>query len=92
MSGAPDWADQPPRAGKAELEAVHDADGFEAGVADLEATFADKRTYVHRLAKRQIYAARDGSVDAGMDRAIHHVIARYREPETKRRLTAFLEN
>jgi enoyl-CoA hydratase/carnithine racemase len=73
------------------VEAVHDPADFDAALADLEASLADKPTYVHGVAKRQIHAARDGGVDDGMAQAIHHAIACYREPETQRRVTEFLD-
>lgn len=73
------------------VEEVHEQDDFDEALASLEETLADKPTYVHGVAKRQIHTARDGDVDAGMARAIHHAIACYREPETQRRVTEFLE-
>ncbi len=89
MTGEPIDADRALSAGL--VESVHDPEEFDTAVESLEETLAAKPTYVHGVAKRQIHAARDGGVEAGMDQAIHHAIACYREPETQRRVTDFLE-
>lgn len=74
------------------VEEVHDASDFEDRLADLEATLAGKPTYVLGLGKRQVHASREGTVEEGMQRAIHHAIACYQENETQRRVAEFLEN
>jgi enoyl-CoA hydratase/carnithine racemase len=73
------------------VEELHDADDFEAALADLEATLAAKPTDVLGLGKRQVHAARDGTVEDGMQQAIHHAIACYQEEETQRRVGEFLD-
>lgn len=74
------------------VEELHDASDFEDGLADLEATLAGKPTYVLGLGKRQVHASREGTVEEGMQQAIHHAIACYQENETQRRVAEFLEN
>jgi enoyl-CoA hydratase/carnithine racemase len=71
------------------VEEVHDAEAFEAALADLEATLAEKPTYVHGLAKRQVHSARPPNVEESMQQAIHHAIAAYQEEETQRRVRDF---
>jgi enoyl-CoA hydratase/carnithine racemase len=72
------------------VEELHDAPDFEAALEELEATLAAKPTAVLGLGKRQVHAARDGTVADGMQQAIHHAIACYQEGETQRRVAAFL--
>lgn len=71
------------------VEELHDAETFETAVADLEATLAEKPTYVHGLAKRQVHAARPVNLDEAMQQAIHHAIAAYQEDETQKRVREF---
>jgi len=89
MTGETIGAERAFRAGL--VEEVHDAGDFDAAVADLEATLAATPTYVLGLGKRQVHAARDGTVEDGMQQAIHHAIACYREEETQRRVGEFLD-
>lgn len=71
------------------VEELHDADAFEPAVAELEATLAEKPTYVHGLAKRQVHSARPINIDEAMQQAIHHAIAAYNEDETQDRVNEF---
>jgi enoyl-CoA hydratase/carnithine racemase len=71
------------------VEELHDAEAFEAGVSDLEATLAEKPTYIHGLAKRQVHSARPSNLDEAMQQAIHHAIAAYHEDETQKRVGEF---
>lgn len=73
------------------VEERHDADEFADALADLADTLAEKPTYVHGLAKRQIHSVRPLNLDEAMAQALHHAIAAYNEPETQRRVTEFLE-
>ncbi|MFB6069624.1 MAG: enoyl-CoA hydratase/isomerase family protein [Halanaeroarchaeum sp.] len=73
------------------IEEVAPEGEFEAALADLEDALAEKPTYVHGLAKRQIHAARPPNTDEQMRQAIFHAIAAYHEPETQRRVEAFLD-
>lgn len=74
------------------VEEWHPKGAFEDAVADLEATLAEKPTYVHGFAKRQVHAARPLNLEEVMQQAIHHAIAAYNEPETQRCVREFLED
>jgi enoyl-CoA hydratase/carnithine racemase len=71
------------------VEELHDAKSFESAVSGLEDTLAEKPTYVHGLAKRQVHAARPINLDESMQQAIHHAIAAYQEEETQSRVRDF---
>ncbi|MFB6170486.1 MAG: enoyl-CoA hydratase/isomerase family protein [Haloarculaceae archaeon] len=73
------------------VEEVHDPAAFEAAVADLEDVLAEKPTYVHGFAKRQVHSARPLNLDEAMQQAIYHAISGYNEPETLDRVEEFLE-
>ncbi|MFC6731225.1 enoyl-CoA hydratase/isomerase family protein [Haladaptatus sp. GCM10025893] len=64
---------------------------FDAMVADLEDTLAEKPTYVLGIAKRQVHSARPSNLDEAMNQAIHHALTAYQEDETQRRVTEFLD-
>jgi enoyl-CoA hydratase/carnithine racemase len=87
MTGESIDADRAFRSGLVEVLA---ADGeFEDELAALESSLAEKPTYVHGLAKRQIHGVRP-DVETGMALAIHHAISAYHEDETMARVTEFL--
>jgi len=71
------------------IEELHEPETFERAVSDLEATLAEKPTYVHGLAKRQVHSARPSNLDEAMQQAIHHAIAAYNEDETQERVGEF---
>ncbi|MFB6310346.1 MAG: enoyl-CoA hydratase/isomerase family protein [Salinirussus sp.] len=71
------------------VETVYPSSEFDDALSDLEATLAEKPAYVHGLAKRQVHAARP-PMEEGMQLAIHHAIAAYREEETQSRVSRFL--
>jgi enoyl-CoA hydratase/carnithine racemase len=71
------------------IEELHDAKTFKSAVSSLEDTLAEKPTYVHGLAKRQVHAARPINLDESMQQAIHHAIAAYQEEETQSRVRDF---
>lgn len=71
------------------VEVLAEAGEFEAELASLESSLAEKPTYVHGLAKRQIHGVRP-DVETGMSLAIHHAISAYHEDETMARVTEFL--
>jgi enoyl-CoA hydratase/carnithine racemase len=73
------------------IEECHDPDDFEAAIDDLETTLAEKPAYIHGMAKRQVHSVRPPNLDESMQQAIHHAIAAYNEPETKRRVEEFFE-
>lgn len=73
------------------VEERHVPEEFEDALADLEDTLAAKPTYVHGLAKRQVHSARPLNLDEAMQQALHHAIAAYHEPETRERVTDFLD-
>lgn len=73
------------------IEEYHDRTGFDEALSDLEESLAEKPTYVHGLAKRQIHSVRPPGLEESMQQAIYHAIAAYNEPETQRRVSAFLE-
>ena len=87
MTGEPIGAERAFRSGL--VEVLADEETFEDELDDLEASLAEKPTYVHGLAKRQIHGVRP-DVEAGMAMAIHHAIAAYHEDETMDRVTGFL--
>lgn len=70
-------------------EKLHDAKSFNSAVSEMEDTLAEKPTYVHGLAKRQVHAARPINLDESMQQAIHHAIAAYQEEETQNRIRDF---
>ena len=87
MTGESIGAERAFRSGLVEVLA---ADGeFESELAALESSLAEKPTYVHGLAKRQIHGVRP-DVEAGMALAVHHAIAAYHETETMDRVESFL--
>jgi enoyl-CoA hydratase/carnithine racemase len=88
MTGEPIGAERAFRSGL--VEVLADEGEFESELASLEASLAEKPTYVHGLAKRQIHGIRP-DVETGMSLAIHHAIAAYHEPETMDRVTEFLD-
>jgi enoyl-CoA hydratase/carnithine racemase len=71
------------------VEVLTENGEFAAELATLESSLAEKPTYVHGLAKRQIHGVRP-DVETGMALAIHHAIAAYHEEETLERVTEFL--
>jgi enoyl-CoA hydratase/carnithine racemase len=73
------------------VEELHDAKRFDSAVSEMEDTLAEKPTYVHGLAKRQVHAARPMNLDESMQQAIHHAIAAYQEEETQRRVRDFFD-
>lgn len=73
------------------IEECYDAAEFDEALADLEETLAEKPTYVHALAKRQVHSVRPPHLEESMRQAIYHAIAAYNEPETQRRVAAFLD-
>ncbi len=73
------------------IEECHEPDAFEGALEELTATLASKPTYVHGIAKRQVHSVRPPNVGESMSQAIHHAIAAYNEPETKRRVEEFFE-
>lgn len=73
------------------IEECHEPDAFEGALEELTATLASKPTYVHGIAKRQVHSVRPPNVEASMSQAIHHAIAAYNEPETRRRVEEFFE-
>lgn len=89
MTGESIAADRAFRAVLVEELAESDAE-FEERLDALCATLAEKPTYVHGLAKRQIHGVRP-DVDAGMALAVHQAIAAYHEAETLDRVEAFLD-
>ena len=88
MTGEPIGAERAFRSGL--VEVLADGGEFESELAGLESSLAEKPTYVHGLAKRQIHEVRP-DVETGMSLAIHHAIAAYHEPETMDRVTEFLD-
>jgi len=74
------------------VEELHADDEFDGALADLEDSLAEKPTYIHGLAKRQIHSARPLNLDEAMAQALHHAIAAYNEPETQRRVAEFFED
>jgi enoyl-CoA hydratase/carnithine racemase len=88
MTGEPIGSERAFRSGL--VEVLADEGEFESELVGLESSLAEKPTYVHGLAKRQIHGVRP-DVDAGMSLAIHHAIAAYHEPETMDRVTGFLD-
>ena len=88
MTGEPIGAERAFRSGLVEVLAEEGEFGLE--LADLEASLAEKPTYVHGLAKRQIHGVRP-DVETGMSLAIHQAIAAYHEPETMARVKEFLD-
>jgi len=88
MTGESIGAERAYRSGLVEVLAE---DGeFESELAATESSLAEKPTYVHGLAKRQIHGVRP-DVETGMSLAIHHAIAAYHEEETMERVTEFLD-
>jgi enoyl-CoA hydratase/carnithine racemase len=73
------------------IEECHEPAAFEEALSALTETLASKPTYVHGLAKRQVHSVRPPNLDASMEQALHHAIAAYSEPETKRRVEEFFE-
>jgi enoyl-CoA hydratase/carnithine racemase len=73
------------------VEELHEESEFDDAVDRLEARLAERPTYVHGLAKRQIHSVRPPNVDQAMQQAIHHAIAAYHEEETQRRVSEFFE-
>jgi enoyl-CoA hydratase/carnithine racemase len=88
MTGESIGAERARRSGL--VEVLADEGAFESELAALESSLAEKPTYVHGLAKRQIHGVRP-EVEAGMSLAIHHAIAAYHEDETMARVTEFLD-
>jgi enoyl-CoA hydratase/carnithine racemase len=74
------------------IEELHPPDAFEDAIADVAATLADKPTYIHGLAKRQVHAVRPLNKEEAMQQAINHAIAAYHEDEAQRRVTEFLDD
>lgn len=73
------------------VEEVHESAAFEDALEELEDDLAEKPTYVHDLAKRQVHAARPPHLDGELQRGIHHAIAAYHEDETQRRVAEFFD-
>ncbi len=73
------------------IEECHDPGSLEHAADELASTLESKPTYVHGLAKRQVHSVRPLNLDESMQQAIHHAIAAYNEPETKRRVKEFFE-
>lgn len=73
------------------VEERHPEATFDDALAELEATLAEKPSYVHGLTKRQVHAARPLNLEEAMHQAIHHAIAAYHEDETQRRVREFFE-
>ncbi len=73
------------------VEEVYDAGEFQGAVADIEDLLAEKPTYVHGFAKRQVHSARPLNLDEAMQQAIYHAISGYNEEETLERVEEFLE-
>ncbi|MEF8843737.1 MAG: enoyl-CoA hydratase/isomerase family protein [Haloarculaceae archaeon] len=71
------------------IEVLAEDGEFAAELATLESSLAEKPTYVHGLAKRQIHGVRP-DVETGMALAVHHAIAAYHEDETIERVRGFL--
>jgi len=88
MTGESIGAERAYRSGLVEVLAEEGA--FESELAAIESSLAEKPTYVHGLAKRQIHGVRP-DVETGMSLAIHHAIAAYHEEETLGRVTEFLD-
>lgn len=65
---------------------------FDDAVRRLETTLAEKPTYVHGMAKRQVHGVRPATLETGMETAIHHAIAAYHEDETQALVEEFFEN
>jgi enoyl-CoA hydratase/carnithine racemase len=72
------------------VEELHDAEDFAFAVSDIEESLAEKPSYIHGLAKRQVHSARSANLDESMQRAIYHAIAAYQQQETQRRVSDFL--
>jgi enoyl-CoA hydratase/carnithine racemase len=87
MTGKPIGAERAFRSGLVEVLAGEGE--FESELSTIEDSLAEKPTYVHGLAKRQIHGVRP-DVETGMSLAIHHAIAAYHEPETMERVEGFL--
>ncbi|WP_336360447.1 enoyl-CoA hydratase/isomerase family protein [Haladaptatus sp. ZSTT2] len=73
------------------VEQVADAGEFDAMVADLEDTLAEKPTYVLGIAKRQVHSVRPLNLDESMNQALHHALTAYQEDETQKLVTDFLD-
>lgn len=72
------------------VEEVHAVGAFEDALGDLEDVLAEKPTYVHGFAKRQVHSARPLNLDEAMQQAIYHAISGYQEEETLERVEEFL--
>lgn len=72
------------------VEERHDTESFEGALEELQSTLAEKPTYVHGFAKRQVHSARPPNLEEAMQQAIYHAISAYHEEETQRRVTDFL--
>lgn len=88
MTGEPIGAERAFRSGL--VEVLADEGEFETELSATESSLAEKPTYVHGLAKRQIHGVRP-DVETGMSLAVHHAIAAYHEEETMERVTEFLD-
>lgn len=89
MTGDPIDAERAHSAGL--VEELHAEEEFEDALADLQERLAEKPTYVHGFAKRQVHSARPSNLEEAMNLAIYHAVSGYQEPETQRLSLDFLE-
>ncbi|MFB6170841.1 MAG: enoyl-CoA hydratase/isomerase family protein, partial [Haloarculaceae archaeon] len=89
MTGEPIDAERAHRAGL--VEECHEPGAFEDALADLEDALAEKPTYVHGFAKRQVHSARPLNLEESMNLAIYHAVSGYQEEETQQLSMEFLE-
>ena len=71
---------------------VADSNEFEENIINIEEKLANKPTYVHGLAKRQIHSVRPAHMDEAMETAIFHAVAGYKQEETQKRSLEFIRN